>query len=66
LTCGDTSIATGDETIGEHESDITAALIGCAQVALQHGDSAWLEQHAWASEAFARLFADEPAVKLDG
>jgi len=45
---------------------VTTALIGCSQVAVQRGDSAWLARHAWAAEAFARLFADEPAVPLDG
>jgi hypothetical protein len=47
-------------------NDICAALIGLGQLALQRGDEAWLQRHAWASEAFARLFNDQPAVKLDG
>jgi hypothetical protein len=50
----------------ERVNDITAALIGCGQIALQRGDAAWLERHRWFGDACQRLFADQPAVKLDG
>jgi hypothetical protein len=46
-------------------SDITASLIVSGTVALQR-DEAWLKRRCWASDAFARLFNDPPAVPLDG
>jgi len=46
--------------------DITAALIGCGQIAIQRGDQAWMERHRWFGEAIDRLFNDQPAVPLDG
>jgi hypothetical protein len=45
---------------------ITAALIGCCQVALQRGDRAWLDRHHWFGEACERLFNSQQVVPLDG
>jgi hypothetical protein len=47
-------------------SDITAALIGCGQAALEDGDAAWLDQYRWFCDASERLFKDQPAVPFDG
>jgi hypothetical protein len=53
-----------DEQIVERVSDITAALIGCAHIALQRGDAAWLERHQWFGEACGRLFRNQAAIPL--
>jgi hypothetical protein len=55
-----------DEEIVAKVSDITAALIGCGQVALHRGDTAWLDRHCWFADATERLLKDQPAVLLDG
>jgi hypothetical protein len=55
-----------DDQIVAKVSDITAALFGCGQVALQRGDTEWLDRHRWFSDACTRLFVDQPAVPLDG
>jgi hypothetical protein len=54
-----------DEQIAERVADITAALIGCGQVAVQRGDTAWLDRHRWFRDAFARMFDDQPAVAFN-
>ena len=56
---------TNERTLGG-VADITAALIGCGQVALQRGDTAWLDRHRWFGDACERLLADQSAVPLDG
>ena len=40
-----------DEQLVERTSDITAALFGCGQIALQRGDTEWLDRHRWFSDA---------------
>jgi hypothetical protein len=52
--------------IAAQVSDITAALIGCSTDAMSRGDKAWLNRHQWFADAAERLFADQPAVALDG
>jgi hypothetical protein len=36
------------------------------QDALTIGDQGWLDRHRWFGDACERLFADQPAVPLDG
>ena len=55
-----------DDKVVDQVNWIASALIACGMVALQRGDQAWLERHAWFSEAVERLFDDHPAVPLDG
>lgn len=55
-----------DDYVIEHIDDITAMMIGLGQAALQNDARAWLERHAWFTDATTRLFADQPATTLDG
>jgi hypothetical protein len=55
-----------DEAIVAETNKIMSALMTATTHALAHNDQAWLERHRWFSEALERLFADQPAVKLDG
>src|SRR5262249_47931008 len=40
-----------DDKVVDQVSWIASALIACGMVALQRGDQAWLERHAWFGEA---------------
>lgn len=55
-----------DEQIVERVANITAALNGCGQVALQRGDAAWLDRHRWFSDACELMFCDRHALPFDG
>jgi hypothetical protein len=55
-----------DESIVALVDDIAGALWVCMQDALTIGDQGWLDRHRWFGDACERLFADQPAVPLDG
>jgi hypothetical protein len=55
-----------DADIVAQVNDIAGALMMASTHAVAHGDRAWLDRHAWFSKACERLFADKPAVPLDG
>ena len=55
-----------DDEIVTKVDAITTALMAAGTVAVARGDQAWMERHAWFGEAIERLFADQPAVPLDG
>lgn len=55
-----------DAVIVDNVNRIAGALMAAGTVAVDRGDTEWLERHQWFSDAAARLFADQPAVPLDG
>ena len=55
-----------DEWIVEHVNDLTTALWGLTQHAINHGDEGWLTRHYWWLQAATRLNRGEPSTPLDG
>src|SRR5262245_39950195 len=57
---------TSDDEIVAKVDAITGALMAAGTVAVAREDHAWMERHAWFAAAVERLFADQPAVPVDG
>jgi hypothetical protein len=56
-----------DEWIIEHANDLTAALWGLTQHAIDRNDEPWLRRHHWWLQAATRLNRGEPSTPpLDG
>ena len=55
-----------DARIIAETNRIAGAIMACGTIAMDRGDTEWLERHRWFSDAAARIFDDGQAMPLDG